>query len=276
MLVVLAPSEYQPFKVTAAYLPEARTHLPPDTADPTMPGMTTRAHTTLYGRPITFDSLDDLFAHHRARFGGWQMVDPPADPPADPPPSNDPPADPPADPPVGEKTFTQADLDKLIGERLAKEKVKYDQQIKDLTDNAGKSEVEKLTAERDRYKDQAESGSKSGAERLAKAEAKTAALAAGGRGDRLAKIVAEANLDGVVDDDGTVDETKLKTAVDKVLTDFPEWKANPGSSGGELGGKDAEGKPTFTRQQIKDMSPEERAKRVDELNEAMAAGRITG
>ncbi len=33
-------------------------------------------------------------------------------------------------------------------------------------------------------------------------------------------------------------------------------------------------KPRFTRNQIKAMSPEERARRIDELNEALADGRI--
>jgi len=164
----------------------------------------------------------------------------------------------------------------MIQDRLAREKTAFEQKLKDLEDNLGKTEVEKLTAERDRFKEQAEAGSKVGGENLAKAEAKVVALVAGARDDRLAKVVAEADLTGVVGDDGTVDETKLKAAVEKVLTDYPEWKKTPGSSGGELGGGGGGDKPTFTRKQIQDMTPDERVKRLDEINLAMAEGRITG
>lgn len=41
-----------------------------------------------YPTEITLETLPQLFAAHRARFGGWTMIDPPANPapPADPPP----------------------------------------------------------------------------------------------------------------------------------------------------------------------------------------------
>lgn len=238
---------------------------------------------------LTLDTLPDLFAHHRERFGGWTMEEPPAPtPPAPTPPAATPPAPtPPAPEPTppapvptppapGEKKFDQAAVDQIIKDRLAVEKVKFDQQLEQLKADAGKTEIEKLTAERDRFKDQAENGGKTAAVGLAKAEAKVAALVAGGRDDRLAKIVAEADLTGAVADDGTVDEAKVKTAIEKVLTDMPEWKRTPGSSGPELGGKTPEGKPTYTRKQIQDMTPAERAEKIEELNSAMAEGRITG
>lgn len=238
--------------------------------------MTTRAHSYEPHRgPITLATLHDLFAHHRNQFGGWHMVendptDPPADPPADP---QDPPSDPPADP---EKKFTQADLDRILGEKLGKEKTKYEAQLKELQESAGKTELEKVTAERDRYKTQAESGTKTAGERLVQAEAKVAAVTLKARPDRVAQVIKQADLAGAVGDDGEVDDAKVQAAIEKVLADFPEWKATPGKSGNEVGGNDPDGKPTFTRQQIKDMSPEERARRVDELNAAMAEGRITG
>lgn len=45
---------------------------------------------------ITLDTLPELFAHHRARFGGWQMTatPPEPDPPSNPPPADQPPAKP--------------------------------------------------------------------------------------------------------------------------------------------------------------------------------------
>lgn len=235
---------------------------------------------TLKPAQITLDTLPQLFAHWREQAGGLFMEDPapPAPAPTDPAPTPTPPAPAPPAPepaPPSDKTFTQAELDAILTKRLAEGDKRWEAKLKDLEENIGKSEVEKLTAERDRYKEQAENGSKAGAENLAKAEAKAVALVAGARDDRLTKVIAEADLAGVVGDDGTVDETKLKAAIEKVLTDYPEWKKTPGSSGKELGGGGGGDKPTFTHQQIKDMTPEERVKRLDEINLAMAEGRIT-
>lgn len=204
--------------------------------------------------------------------------DPPADPPPSDPPSNDPPADPPPsnDPPK-KLDLTQDQLDAILNKRLGEEKAKFEKQLKELQDSAGKTEVEKLTAERDRYKDQAEGAPKTYGPRLAQSEAKLAAMVAKGRPDRLAQIVKQADLADAVGDDGEVDEAKVKAAIEKVLTDFPEWKATPGASGNDLGaGDDGKGKPTFTRKQIEEMSDAERIKRIDELNLAAAEGRITG
>lgn len=254
--------------------------------------MTTR---TLFPGPITLDTLPALFAHHRDRFGGFLMEETGGAAG-----SGDGAA---AGGAAGEgasgagtggsgagtgtggggqaadadKKFTQAELDKIIADRLGKEQVKFDAKIKELEETAGKTELEKLTAERDRYKEQAETGGKTHGQGLAKAEAKVAALVAKAREDRLDSVIAQADLSDAVGDDGTVDAVKVKTAIEKVLTDFPEWKAAPGSSGGELGKHgDGSSKPTFTRQQIKDMTPEERVAKLDELNAAAAEGRITG
>jgi hypothetical protein len=67
--------------------------------------------------------------------------------------------------------------------------------------------------------------------------------------------------------------------VDKVLADYEEWKAKPGGptqSGGELNGGGGDGKPTFTRKQLDEMPPDEMAARIDEINAAIADGRVTG
>lgn len=251
--------------------------------------MTTR---TLTPAQITLDTLPQLFAHNRERFGGFFMEEGATGATGATGPDGGATGGTGATGATGgegatgdtgttgaagaEKAFTQGDLDRILGEKLAKERTKFETQLAEAQANAGKSELERITAERDKFKDQAENGSKAGAENLAKAEAKVIALVAGARDDRLTKVVAEADLTGVVDDDGEVDETKLKAAIDKVLVDYPEWKKTPGKSGGELGGGAGGDKPTFTRKQIQDMTPAERVKRLDEINEAMAAGRITG
>jgi hypothetical protein len=241
---------------------------------------------------ITLDTLPQLFAYHRERFGGFTMVEGEGGEGGGSGDGAGAGAGEGAGSGAGagagaggqgagagtatEAKFTQADLDRVIADRLAKEKTKFDAQLKELQDNADKTEVEKLTAERDKYKQQVDTSGKTTGETLAKVEAKVQALVVGGRDDRLTQIIAAADLSTAYDADGTVDEAKVKAAIEKVLTDFPEWKKTPGKSGGELGGGTGGDKPTFTRKQIEDMTPEERVKRLDELNEAMAEGRITG
>lgn len=174
------------------------------------------------------------------------------------------------------KTFTQADLDRIIADRLKTEKTRFEQQLADLQATAGKSELEAAQIKAQQAEEKVGTVTKESAARLAKTEAKLAAHLAGGKPDRLNAILSQADLTDAVSDTGEVDEGKVKTAIAKVLEDFPEWKADkvPGSSGSELN-PGGESKPSFTRKQIQDMSQEERVRRVDEINEAAAAGRIT-
>lgn len=177
-----------------------------------------------------------------------------------------------------EAKFSQADLDRIIGERVAAEKTKHEKALADAQALAGKNETEKLTIERDQATQRANEATQRAAERVAKTEAKVAAIAAGANPDRLAAIVRNADLAAAVKD-GDVDENAIKAAVEKVLTEYPEWKkatgTGPTSSGGELNGGNS-GKPTFTKKQLEEMPPEEMAKRIDEINEAIADGRVTG
>lgn len=224
----------------------------------------------------------EIVARRRAMHGDATMrLDaPPADqPPADQPPADTPPADqPPKDEPK-KLDITQADLDRIIGERVAAEKAKAQKALEDAQALAGKNETEKLTIERDQATQRATEATQRAAERVAKTEAKVAALAAGANPERIAAIVRTADLAAAVKD-GDVDEAAVKAAVEKVLVDYPEWKAKPGytgpgASGGALDGQGSE-KPTFTRAQIEAMPQEEMLRRLDEINGAMRDGRITG
>jgi hypothetical protein len=189
------------------------------------------------------------------------------------------------------KTFTQADLDRIVGERLADEQKKFQTQLEQAQATAGKSELEAAQIERDRYKDQATTITQQSAQKVAAAEAKAAAFLAGAKADRVAHVVKNADLTKAVSEDGSVDEAKVQAAIEAVLTEFPEWKTTPGtqtpgSSGGELtqgGGQ----KPTYTREQIRsitaeithpssNLSREDRQKKLAELQQAVAEGRITG
>lgn len=89
-------------------------------------------HKTHLLNPADTAWLAETLKRNHARFDGWSMeADPSAPAPSDPPPADPQPADPPADP---GRTFTQADVDRIIAGRLAKY-ADYDdirQQVADL------------------------------------------------------------------------------------------------------------------------------------------------
>lgn len=250
-----------------------------------------------YPMPLTPDTVGDLIAFHRATFGGFSMetpapTDPPAGAPADtPPPSGGAPAGgqtPPADtPPAGDagKTFTQADLDRIINDRLAKAQTTFDQKLAEIQATAGKTELEAAQIKAQGLEEKLGTVTQASAQRIAATEAKLAAHLAGGKADRLQHIVAQADLTAAVADDGTVDEAKVAEAIGKVLEQFPEWKGAtiPSSSGGELTPGAPGAKPTYTRAEITSMTekmrgqdPAEARKTLAEINSAMAEGRIKG
>lgn len=212
---------------------------------------------------------------------------PPAGAPADtPPPSGGAPAGGTA-PPAGEPKkieLSQEKLDEIIRDRLAKQQTAFDAKLAEIQATAGKTELEAAQIERDRYKDQLTTTQQKAAEALAGTRGELAAHLAGAKPERIKNIVKEADLTAAIAEDGTVDEAAVKAAVEKVLTEFPEWKGTtvPASSGGELtpGGTV---KPTYTRAQIaaetqalRSLPPEEAKKKLAELNAAAAEGRITG
>lgn len=202
--------------------------------------------------PITLESLPDLFSHHRALTGGWGMDTSGGDgdgsgdgkpPEGDGKPAGD------GKPKPGDETgpkFTQADIDRVVTERMAAEKRRHDRELEQAREDAGKSDTQRIEAERDRYKTQAEQAAQKAAPKVAQALAQVAAIAAGGRADRAAAIVRVADLDGVAKFDGddfTIDESRLTEAIGKVLTEYPEWKGEAPKPDDEGKGDEGDGKP---------------------------------
>lgn len=219
--------------------------------------------------------------------GGDDTVPPADTPPPTPPAGQAAPATPPASgdqPPAGgtpEPKFTQADLDRIVGERIAKERKTFEQQMADLQATAGKTELEAERIKREQAEGKVTEVTKASAQRIAGTEAKLAAHLAGARPDRLDAILKQADLTEAVSETGEVDEAKVKAAIDKVIADYPEWKADttpglPGSSGPSMLPDGSGQKPVWTRQQLRDMPQAERVKRADELALAAAEGRIRG
>jgi hypothetical protein len=157
-------------------------------------------------------------------------------------------------PPADGKTYTPAELSAAIEKRVGELTRKHEAALEQIKGDAGKSDAQRLEAERDRATEAAKAAQQKAAPRVAQALAQVAAIAAGGRADRAAAIVRQADLDGVAKfdgDDWTIDETKMGEAIGKVLTEYPEWKADEKGdadkdkdkekperklSGGDLGG----------------------------------------
>lgn len=172
-----------------------------------------------YGKPITLDTLGDLFTHHRAITGGWTMEDPPAPAPPAPP-------APPVEPPEFQPITSQADLDKVLGQRLAREREKFADYTTlkekaaahDAALEAAKTDAEKAV-ERAKNEGLAE-GQKAANERLIKAEARAAAAELRFRNPGIA--VASIDLSDVtVKDDGSVDTEAVKAKFQALATSDP-------------------------------------------------------
>lgn len=85
--------------------------------------------------PTDAEWLADTIARNKARFGGWSME-------ADPNPAPEPTSDPAPDP--TDQTFTQADVDRIVKERVQREKAKY----ADYNDLKAKAEGAKTVEDR--------------------------------------------------------------------------------------------------------------------------------
>jgi len=204
-----------------------------------------------FDQPITLDNLDQLFAHHRARTGGWRMEEggtggtggtggEGGDKGG-----ND-------DPPKFEPITSQEELDKRIGPRLAREREKFSDyaDLKKKADEYDKA-VEAAKTEQEKAVDAARQEGETGAlekvnARLVAAEAKV--LAAQANAHNAGAVVKMLDLSGVaIGDDGEVDAKAVQDKLDALKTSDPylfgdgktKPKADPSQGGG--GGTDKAG-----------------------------------
>lgn len=160
---------------------------------------------------LTKHDIDALLGFHRATFGDARMEDPPA--------PSDPPAGPPAPAPSYTAPASQADLDRIINERLTRERAKYADHA-DLKAKA--AELEQIKAANATEQEKAVKAAVDDAlkvERqrsnsvLISAEARALAAAAKFRdpGDAVRFL----DLTQIkVGDDGAVDQAAIKAALD--------------------------------------------------------------
>jgi hypothetical protein len=212
---------------------------------------------------------------------------PPTDPSQGQPPAPvpTPPPNPPAPPAPAQpsadngKTFTQADVDRIINERLQR----AEQSWQTKQDDFNKKLAELLGGKPDetdpaKLLQQQQAATKAAQDTAIEAVAQALALKAGIKEDRVDMFVAIAKQAGMFSNvDLTPDgKTALATALTAKANEFPEWKGTvlPAASGGDRTQGGGNGKKTWTRQQIEAMSSAELAANADELAAAAAEGRI--
>lgn len=218
--------------------------------------------------------------------GGGQQQ-PPAGGQPTPPAGGAPPAQPGQQPDLSKLTVDQlkghpefqSELNRVVTERLAKEQEKWQQKLETEKQRASLDEAGKLQAQLEderKAADEARQQVQAAFQAAARTKAEVLAIAEGGRADRAAAIVAQADLTGAVNEDGTVNEAVVKAAVVKVLGDYPEWKGQappPTRSGGEMT-PPAQPGAQWTKSQVEAMSQEDLAARWPEIEKAMAEGRF--
>lgn len=171
----------------------------------------------------------------------------PANPPADPP-ANQPPQTPPADPP---RTFTQEDLDRIVGERLSREREKFSD-YDELHDKAEKwdkqeaeqqSELEREQTARAAAEKAAEEATDRANTTLRRAEITAAAAAQGIDAETVHALLAERGfkvthndqtLEVTIGDDGQVtgaEEAVKAIAEQKNLVGTTPTPPSPGDGG---------------------------------------------
>jgi len=169
--------------------------------------------------------------------------------------------------PPDAKTFTQAELDKIIGERLKRERKDWETKVEEEKRKAVMTEAERLKAERDEADKRASTATEAANRRIVRAEAKAQAAAAGIKADRLDYALRLADLSSIaIGEDGQPDGVALKVAIAQVAKDFPEILMGNGMS--KAGGDFSKANPSetpLTEEAIGRMSNAELRRRLPEI-----------
>ena len=150
------------------------------------------------------------------------------------------------------KTFTQEDVDRIIEQRLERERSKHAQEL----ERAKMDELERTKAEKeaaDKARQEAETARD---QALISSEIRVAALVAGVKPERLPYFIKLVNSEGISVKDGVVDSKALNSAVEAVLRDMPEFVGKPGESkgGSDMGSQGGGSDDELTEEKIAQMS----------------------
>ena len=186
------------------------------------------------------------------------------------------------DPPAGEKTFTQADLDRIVAERLARAKAQPPADYDQLKAQAAELEALKASqlSEQEKLQKRAEAAEKAAQDaqdRANNALRRAAVVAAAQRAGAIDPDAVIALLDPsavTIGDDGQV--TGVDEAV-KALLDSKQYlvgKPPTPVPGGADGGVRGSGPSAITRESLKAMTPQQIATLMQtnpaEVNRALA------
>ncbi|MFJ8815434.1 hypothetical protein [Amycolatopsis thermoflava] len=165
----------------------------------------------------------------------------------------------------GGKTFTQADLDRIISDRLSKAEKswtdKQAEQNKKIAQALGLAPDEEVDPAK--ALEQAQTTATAAQERADRAEAKALALAAKVKPERVDAFVRLCEISGALKGVDRSDEkavaAAIKGAVEKGVEEYPEFKGGtlPNASGGDRSGGQQQ---TVTLEQFKAMDVDERTK----------------
>lgn len=197
--------------------------------------------------------------------GWWAFADdtntPPADPPKDDPKPDDKPEDQPR--PSNDAAYWRRQAEKNQKELEKLQKADEDRKKADM------SETERLKAEKAEADKKAAAALTTANQRAVAAEARVQAVALGIKPERIPYALKLVDMTTItVDDAGEPDSKALTAALEKVLTDMPELKAETQatSGGADFGnGQRREGDKPLTDELIADMSKEELARRMPEI-----------
>ena len=150
----------------------------------------------------------------------------------------------------GDKAFSQADVDKIISQRLAREQKAWETKMAEEKKKSEMTEQEKLKAAAAEAEGKGKAAIDAANARLVTAEARVIASSAGVPAEKIAYVLKLADLSGIeVDEKGNVNEKLVKSAIEAVLKDLPELKGagaggfnisgNPPGGGAAKGGMNA-------------------------------------
>lgn len=154
--------------------------------------------------------------------------------------TQDPAADQPSTPEPAEKTFTQAELDKIVTERVAREKAKFPTK-EELAEYKKWRDENKTAEEKTAEEIKAANAAKTAAEqRAADFEAKYTAMNKGVKSEAVEDVIALARVK-------VSDNVTLEQAIDEVIKKYPQFSGSaptittsvPNSSGAKISGVEA-------------------------------------
>lgn len=165
-------------------------------------------------------------------------------------------------------TFTQSDVDRIVKDRLDRER----KAAADERKKADMTESEKLKAEKAELEDKVTEAEAKANKRMTVAEARLQSISAGVKPERIDALLKLADLSSVdIGEDGEPNAKQIKTAIEKALGEYPEFKVGASAKGGaDYSGNG--GQPALTEAAIMAMSPAEVSANMKQI-EAYYKGR---